>query len=343
MFHRLEAGFHGSPDPWSVTSDEFGVEIDRSFPSVRIPYYMDDIEALATEIVDADSVVALTGAGISVPSGVPSFRGADGVWKQFDEGQFTYGRFRRDPAGFWVDRLELQRTMYSGAYEPNAAHRALARVGRSGHLDAIVTQNTDGLHQRAAQNYDDGTTRTGEESRASGDGEDPVIEDSDSETRANDPETRSSISGSRRAVDDIAIVELHGNAHRVRCRNCGRREPADPVFERVEAGDVPPTCTCGGVFKPDVVLFGEQLPESALRRARTFARECDVFLAIGSSLVVHPAASLPRLAASSGATVGIVNLDPTPADTIATYVINEDVTTVLPNLHDHVERLSEDE
>lgn len=297
---------------------------------------MGDIEALATKIVDANSVVALTGAGISVPSGVPSFRGDDGVWKQFDEGQFTHGRFRRDPAGFWEDRLELQRTMYSGAYEPNDAHRALAGLTSAGHLDAIVTQNTDGLHQRAARRHDDESVGIGADRTPFGDVEEPIIEDSDSKTR-------SSISESSRNVDGGTIVELHGNAHRVRCQDCGRRERADPVFQRVDAGDVPPTCTCGGVYKPDVVLFGERLSDSTLRQARALARDCGVFLAIGSSLVVHPAASLPGLAASTGATVVIVNLEPTPADTIAAFVFHEDVTTVLPNLHDHVVRLSDDD
>ncbi|ELY48402.1 SIR2 family NAD-dependent protein deacylase [Natronorubrum sulfidifaciens] len=253
---------------------------------------MDDLERLAADIRRADTVVAFTGAGISAPSGVPTFRGDDGVWEHFDEGQFTYGRFQRDPAGFWTDRLELQRVMFDGEFEPNPAHEALAAMGADGHLKAILTQNTDGLHVDAAD--------------ASG-------------------------------TNETTLLELHGNARRVRCPDCGRCTDGDPVFERAADGDIPPTCECGGVYKPDVVLFGEQLPGAVIQRARALARESDVFLAIGSSLVVEPAASLPRLAASPETTVGIINLESTPVDSTADIVYREDVTTVLPRLRDVLE------
>ncbi|QFU81269.1 SIR2 family NAD-dependent protein deacylase [Natronorubrum aibiense] len=253
---------------------------------------MDDLERLAADIRRADTVVAFTGAGISAPSGVPTFRGDDGVWEHFDEGQFTYGRFQRDPEGFWADRLELQRAMFGDEFEPNAAHEALAGMGHDGTLDAILTQNTDGLHGDAAD--------------ATG-------------------------------TDGTTLLELHGNARRVRCTDCGRRTDGDPVFERAADGELPPTCECGGVYKPDVVLFGEQLPGAVIQRARELARESDVFLAIGSSLVVEPAASLPRLAASPEATVGIVNLESTPVDSTADVVCREDVTAVLPRLRSLLE------
>jgi len=259
---------------------------------------MDDLERLADDIRRADTVVALTGAGISAPSGVPTFRGDDGVWDRFDEGQFAYGRFQRDPAGFWDDRVDLQRELFGDDPDPNAAHEALAAMGRAGALEAICTQNTDGLHGVAA----DTVTADAAES----------------------------------ATATTTILELHGNAQRVRCQDCGSRRDSEPILERAAAGDLPPTCDCGGVFKPDVVLFGEQLPGAAIQRARSLARESDVFLAIGSSLVVEPAASLPRLAASSGATVGVVNLESTPCDDLADLVFREDVTSVLPRLRDLV-------
>ena len=253
---------------------------------------MDDLESLADRIAEADTVTALTGAGISAPSGVPTFRGEGGVWEHFEEGQFTYGRFHRDPAGFWRDRLELHETMFGDEFEPNPGHEALADLAASGHLEAIVTQNTDGLHARSVEGL---------------------------------------------ATDDRPeLLELHGNAHRVRCVECGKRTPAESVFERVGEGDVPPRCSCGGVFKPDVVLFGEQLSAGTLQRARTLARESDVFLAIGSSLVVQPAASLPRQAAGTGATLAIVNLETTPYDEDATAHFQADVTEVLPRLRDAV-------
>ncbi|THE63802.1 NAD-dependent protein deacetylase [Salinadaptatus halalkaliphilus] len=264
---------------------------------------MDDLESLAAAVDGTDSVVAFTGAGISAPSGVPTFRGDDGVWDRFDEGQFEYGRFQRDPAGFWEDRLELQAVMFDEEYEPNAGHVALADLAAEGILDGILTQNTDGLHREAVRSVTDadgGDRRT----------------DADSET---------------------PILELHGNSQRVRCVECGQRQDNDTITERVEDGEVPPRCECGGVYKPDVVLFGEQLPATVLQRARSLTRESDVFLAIGSSLVVEPAASLPRIANSTGATVAVVNLEATPCDSIADVRCREDVTEALPRFRDAVD------
>ncbi len=253
---------------------------------------MDELAELSETVRDASEVVALTGAGISAPSGVPTFRGDDGVWERFDEGQFTFTRFRHDPAGFWADRLELQRAMYGEAYEPNPAHEALARLGEAGHVRAIVTQNTDGLHCQARDRFatvDDG---------ASG----------------------------------ASVLELHGNAHRVICTDCDRRADAEPVLERVADGERPPRCECGGVYKPDVVLFGERLPESLFQRARQLVGSCDVCLAVGTSLIVEPAASLPRIAVRNGATLAINTLDTTPLDDLATDVYRRDVVDVLPAL-----------
>ncbi|SER80096.1 SIR2 family NAD-dependent protein deacylase [Natrinema salaciae] len=264
---------------------------------------MDDLERLAAAVRRGDTVVAFTGAGISAPSGVPTFRGDDGVWDEFDEGQFAYGRFQRDPEGFWRDRVELQRLLFDEEYDPNAAHEALAAMGRDGDLEAILTQNTDGLHGEAAAAVGDGAA----EGNADGG-----------------------------TVPETTVLELHGNSQRVRCTDCGTRRDGDPIVERAAAGELPPTCDCGGVFKPDVVLFGERLPGAVIQRARSLARESDVFLAIGTSLVVEPAASLPRLAASTGGTVGIVNLESTPCDDVADIVSREDVTDALPRLRDLV-------
>ncbi len=247
------------------------------------------IHQLATAIREAENGVALTGAGISAPSGIPTFRGEDGVWSHFEQGNFHYDRLQVDPAGFWQDRLELHQRLFGDNYEPNIAHEALATLGASGQLEAIITQNTDGLHERAAQSVDG---------------------------------------------DSTELLELHGNAHRVVCQRCGHRREADPVFERVRDGECPPRCDvgCSGIYKPDVVLFDEQLSEPTLERAREHAREADVFLAIGSSLVVEPAASLPQLAATTGGQLAIVTLAETPSDRIAEFVFRMDVTRVLPQL-----------
>ena len=240
------------------------------------------IEAVATALTEADHAVALTGAGVSTASGIPDFRSEGGIWDRFDPAEFRYSRFQRDPAGFWEQRAALHETVYGADIEPNVAHEALARLETRGVLDALVTQNIDGLHAAA---------------------------------------------GSER------VIELHGNADRVVCVDCGQRRPVEQAQERVETGNLPPRCAdCGGTLKPDVVLFGEQLPEGALQRAREYTRAADVFLAVGSSLTVEPAASLPRVAHRNGATLVIVNLESTAVSRVAEYDLRMDVTDALPQL-----------
>lgn len=238
-----------------------------------------DIETVAGELTGSDRAVALTGAGVSTASGIPDFRSEGGIWERFDPQDFHYSRFKAEPSAFWADRVEMHEAAFGGDIEPNGAHRALADMERAGALDAVITQNTDGLHAAA-----------GTES----------------------------------------VVELHGTGARVVCEACGGRFDAGPVHERVRGGERPPRCgECDGILKPDVVLFGEQLPEGALQTARMHARDADVFLAIGSSLQVQPAASLPRVAARNG-TLVVVNLEGTPVSNLADYDIRADVTDVLP-------------
>lgn len=245
----------------------------------------EDLDRLANELRDADRAVALTGAGLSAASGIPTFRGDDGIWGDvFDESAFHVSRFHRDPAGFWEDRLELYDRMEpSGGAEPNAAHRALADLTNAGVLDAVITQNTDGLHHAA------GTEE---------------------------------------------VIEIHGTNARVVCDRCGTRTDAAPVRERAREGERPPACECGGPYKPDVVLFGELLPQRALRRSKELAAASDVFLAAGSSLTVDPAASLPTY--RQGGRLAIVNLEPTRYAENAEYAFRADVTDVLPDLAERV-------
>ena len=141
------------------------------------------------------------------------------------------------------------------------------------------------------------------------------------------------IDGLHTEAGSESVIEIHGNGQRVVCEKCGRRVALDPVRERVENGELPPECeSCSGVLKPDVVLFGEQLPVGALQQARRHAREADVFLAVGSSLTVEPVASLPRIAIRNGATLVIVNLEDTPVSETAEFDIRADVTEALPAL-----------
>ncbi|UPW02181.1 Sir2 family NAD-dependent protein deacetylase [Halorussus gelatinilyticus] len=246
----------------------------------------DRIDAAASDLRAADAALALTGAGVSAPSGVPPFRGEDGVWSEYDPDAFDVWRFRREPGAFWADWLDLRADLLDADVEPNPAHDALADLSAAGHLDALVTQNIDGLHQEA------GAEET---------------------------------------------VELHGNARRATCRNCGWTTSADDARERAESGDLPPRCdVCDGALKPDAVLFGEQLPRGALARARDLAADSDAMVVAGSSLTVEPAASLPAEAAETGATLILVNLEETPLDSRADYVFRADVTEVLPALREAV-------
>jgi NAD-dependent deacetylase len=129
------------------------------------------------------------------------------------------------------------------------------------------------------------------------------------------------------------VLQVHGTAREVRCLGCDERFPYEVAQGDVEAGDLPPSCPeCGGVLKPGTVLFGEQLPQDTFRRARKHARTCDHFLVVGSSLTVRPAADLPRIAAESGATLAIVNRDPTPLDAMADHVLQGEAGTVVPAL-----------
>ncbi|MFB6223107.1 MAG: NAD-dependent protein deacylase [Haloarcula sp.] len=245
------------------------------------------LDAVADAFRAAETGVALTGAGVSTASGIPSFRGDDGIWERHDPTDFHRRRLDADPAGFWTDRLSLREAIYGDLDPaPNAAHEALARLESEGHLDAVLTQNIDGLHD---------------------------------------------------AADTDRVVELHGNHQHVVCDDCGQRCPADPVFESAASeGELPPRCDCGGVYRPDVVLFGESLPDTAMNEAQRLARDSDVFLAVGSSLSVRPASLLPKIAADAGGTLVVVNYDETPRDADATHVLRADVTRALPAIADRL-------
>lgn len=244
------------------------------------------LDVVADAIREADTVVVMTGAGVSTASGIPDFRSEDGIWNEYDPNDFHITRFRADPDGFWQERVELVEDLFGTDVEPNAAHEALARLESTGHLDTLITQNVDGLHQEAG---------------------------------SSDP------------------IEIHGNGQRVVCSGCERRTDIDPVMDRVRDGEAPPTCKqCGEVLKPDVILFGERLPEHDLLRAQAAARSADVFLSAGSSLTVEPAASLPRYTAQNGGMLCIVNLDRTELSSRAEYSFREDVTEILPRLAEAV-------
>jgi NAD-dependent protein deacetylase/lipoamidase len=229
----------------------------------------------AAELLSRSSgLVILTGAGISTESGIPDFRSPGGIWTKYDPQEFTYQNFVSNHAHrerYWQMSLDIHPVL-AGA-EPNAAHRAVAQLERLGHLRAVITQNIDGLHQRAGSSAE-------------------------------------------------RVIEIHGTALHVVCLSCGTRLPRDEVQARVRSGEAVPDCLeCGGILKPATVSFGQAMPERETTLAFEHAEHADVFLVIGSSLVVHPAAYLPVRAVECGAKLVIVNLETTPCDRLATVVV----------------------
>jgi NAD-dependent deacetylase len=242
--------------------------------------------AQAHQLVSAASrITVLTGAGISTDSGIPDFRGPQGVWTKNPQAEkaSTLQHYLSDPE---VRRMAWQNRIHSPTWaaQPNAGHRALVILEQQGRLRALITQNIDELHQRA--------------------GSSPEL-----------------------------VVELHGTMHRVVCWECGERAPMQRALERVRAGDDDPHCrSCGGILKSDTISFGQALDPDVLEAADEAARTCDLMMAVGSTLMVHPAAGLVPLAQQAGASLVIVNAQPTPYDSLADAVLREPISAVLPVL-----------
>ena len=231
---------------------------------------------LLKSLRDAERVVALTGSGVPAESGVPTFREAQtGLWERFDPQQLaTPEAFARDPELVW--RWYAWRRELVSKARPNPAHAALAELERRVPLFTLVTQNVDGLHQRAGSEN---------------------------------------------------VVELHGNILRTRCSWEG--EPVEPG----ETEAAPPPCpNCGAPLRPDVVWFGEMLPPEALEVASDAARGCDLFLSIGTSGLVYPAAALPYEALENGATLVEINPDETPLTPHADDHLRGRAGEILPRL-----------
>ena len=233
----------------------------------------------------ARAVTVLTGAGISTDSGIPDFRGPQGLWTKHPgaEKMSTYQAYVSDPA---VRRRSWQARRDHPAWraEPNRAHAALADLARSGLVTSVITQNIDGLHQKAGTPAD-------------------------------------------------RVIELHGTMFSVVCVSCGDRSPMAGAVARVEAGEDDPACPrCGGILKSATVMFGQPLDPGVLARAGQAAAACDVFLAVGSTLTVEPAASLCGVAVAAGAALVIVNRDPTPYDPLAAEVIRDPIGEAVPRI-----------
>jgi NAD-dependent deacetylase len=232
---------------------------------------------------EAGSVVALTGAGISVPSGIPDFRSpGSGLWERVDPMEVAHiDAFHTDPERFWAFYSERFATL--AEKQPNDAHRALVALQDAGMLDAVITQNIDMLHRKA---------------------------------------------GTRE------LIEVHGSIERCRCLRCDgyvTLSQARALLAADERG-VPRCSGCGIPLKPDVVLFGELLPEAAMQRARELCERADLLLCIGSSLEVHPVAGLPLLTLRAGGAVAVITQGETPLDALAEVCLGGDVVDELEAL-----------
>jgi len=246
------------------------------------------IQQAARLIKNAQHVVALTGAGISTPSGIPDFRSpGSGLWRQPDSmSAASFWGFIEHPQGFYDWVKPLARKMIVA--QPNPAHRALAELERMGKLGVVITQNIDNLHQRA---------------------------------------------GSQR------VLEVHGHMREATCIRCYHLVPARPLMDKFLEDGIMPTCElCGGVMKPNVVLYGEMMPVGVMYEAEQESNACDVMLIAGSSLEVAPAAELPLIAKRNGAALIIVNRSSTMADAHAAVVLREDVAIALPRIMEAVKR-----
>lgn len=234
-------------------------------------------------------VAILSGAGISTDSGIPDYRGPNGLWRRDPAAEklVTYDLYMSDPE---VRRRSWLMRRDSPAFRarPNAAHEAVARLERRGVPVRVLTQNVDGLHQAAG-------------------------------------------------LPDGTVLELHGSARSVVCAACAARTTMAEAVARVVAGEPDPPCRdCGGILKSATVMFGQALDPVVLGEAMAIARDCEVFIAVGTSLQVQPAASLASLAAGHGARLVIVNAEPTPYDGLADEIIREPIGGSLPALLDRL-------
>lgn len=237
---------------------------------------MDDLERLRDMVGAARRIVAFTGAGISTESGIPDFRSPGGIWTKYQPIYFddfmSSEEMRREA---WRRKFATDETMTKA--EPNAGHRALAKLVEQGRMSAIITQNIDGLHQRSG-------------------------------------------------VPEQRIIELHGNTTYASCLDCGQRYELAPIKKAFVASGKLPICEkCDGIVKTATISFGQAMPEIQMARAQDETVNCDLFIVLGSSLVVYPAAGFPRIAKRRGAKLVIVNRDPTDQDDDADLVIHQEI------------------
>lgn len=245
----------------------------------------DALDVARELFVEARRVVVLTGAGISTDSGIPDFRGPNGLWTRNPAAE------RASDIRFYLAEPEVRRAAWQSRLstpawtaEPNRGHEAIVEIERRGRLHGLVTQNIDGLHQKAG----------------------------------NDPER---------------VIEVHGTVWFTRCWDCDDRRPMEQTLDRVRGGDADPACLeCGGILKSDTISFGQTLVPEVIDRAMRVSDECDVLLAVGSTLSVFPVANCVPRAKAAGARVVIVNGEETAMDHHADWLLVGPIGEILPSL-----------
>lgn len=250
------------------------------------------IEKLSLEILNSKRTVVLTGAGISTESGIPDYRGTTGqFWGKYDTRDSYISNF--------VNNSESRRRCWQACTEfyvimenalPNPAHFALAELERMKLLRGIITQNVDGLHQKA---------------------------------------------GNRPRI----IVEIHGTSHSISCLDCGKKYDCKTIYESIAKGTMVPYCNyCQGILKPDTVFPGESIAPNIAQMAIRMVNSSDIFIVIGSSLEIQPAAYLPVKAKEADTKLAIINLTPTPYDRYADYLIHDSASRILSEIVHTVKR-----
>ena len=246
---------------------------------------MTDLDHAGALVGDAGRVTVLSGAGISTDSGIPDFRGPQGLWTKNPGAQAmfsldSYVADREVRVRAWRNRREHP----AWSAKPNDGHLALVDLERQDRLTGIVTQNIDGLHQAAGSSTD-------------------------------------------------LVHEIHGTIWEAICLTCRRRVPMSDVLARVDAGEDDPPCSeCDGIQKSATISFGQQLDPDVLDASVDASRRCDLFLAVGTSLQVQPAASLCGIAINAGVPLVVVNAEPTPYDQVADAVVRDPIGEALPRL-----------
>jgi NAD-dependent deacetylase len=248
---------------------------------MSIPTALDpDLRQFREMIDSATEIAFFTGAGISTESGIPDFRSPGGVWTRTQPVQFNdFVASEAARRKAWQQKLDMRQDMETA--EPNRGHLAIARLFALGKSNWLITQNIDGLHERAGTPAD-------------------------------------------------RVIELHGNSTYAKCLDCGLRHELTPILTAFEVDGTLPHCeACGGLVKTATISFGQAMPQQPMELAEKACRACDLFVAVGSSLQVYPAANFPVFAKQQGAKLVILNRDPTDLDPYADLVLNREIGPTL--------------